>query len=145
MVFPYPEIILGPTECMSGGYTEFTHKELLLITLCYYSVVWLQLFKMSTVLVVACDDGIARCAKSTLSQQSLMELFIFGIHQAGKISGSRECPEEVCNWEGVTCNADGEVEMFFSVVQMGVWHRHTRPRVSPVQYEESQDDRKRPQ
>ena len=113
MVFPYPQTILGPTECMSGRYTEFTHKELLLITLCYYSVVCLQLFKMSTVLVVACDDGIGRCGKSTLSQQSLMELFIFGIHQAEKISGSRECPEEVCNWEGVTCNADGEVEMLF--------------------------------
>ncbi|KNH08103.1 leucine-rich repeat protein [Perkinsela sp. CCAP 1560/4] len=68
---------------------------------------------MSTVLVVACDDGIGRCGKSTLSQQSLMALFIFGIDQAEEISGSRECPEEVCNWERVTCNADGEVEMLF--------------------------------
>ena len=71
------------------------------------------------------DDGIGRFDRSTVSQQDLMELFIFGLNEPEKICGSREDPDDVCEWtgvkcyaddvcewEGVTCNADGEVEEF---------------------------------
>ena len=47
-----------------------------------------------------------------LSQQDLMELFIFGLNEPEKICGNRDDPEDVCEWDGVTCNADGEVEEF---------------------------------
>ncbi|KNH06422.1 hypothetical protein XU18_2718 [Perkinsela sp. CCAP 1560/4] len=47
-----------------------------------------------------------------LCQQDLMELFIFGLNEPGKICGSRADPAYVCGWEGVKCNADGEVEDF---------------------------------
>ena len=58
------------------------------------------------------DDGIGKCDRSTLSQQALMELFIFGLNESEKICGSRDDPDDLCKWEGVTCNADGEVEKF---------------------------------
>ena len=58
------------------------------------------------------DDGIGRFNRSTLSQQNLMELFIFGLNAPEKICGSRDDPDDVCEWKGVECNADGEVEEF---------------------------------
>ncbi|KNH04551.1 hypothetical protein XU18_4235 [Perkinsela sp. CCAP 1560/4] len=47
-----------------------------------------------------------------LSQQSLMELFIFGLNEPEKICCSREDPADACEWKGVKCNGDGEVEEF---------------------------------
>ena len=74
--------------------------------LCLHS----KLRKMFPTVFVACaDDGIGRF---DTSQQSLMELFIFGLHKAEDICGSRDDPAEVCTWKGVECNADGEVASF---------------------------------
>ena len=58
------------------------------------------------------DDGIGRFDRSMLSQQSLMELFIFGLNKPEKICGSQEDPDDVCEWKKVKCNGDGEVEEF---------------------------------
>ncbi|KNH00532.1 leucine-rich repeat (LRR) protein [Perkinsela sp. CCAP 1560/4] len=41
-----------------------------------------------------------------------MELFIFGLNEPEKICGSRDDPDDICKWEGVTCNAKAEVEKF---------------------------------
>ncbi|KNH06774.1 leucine-rich repeat protein [Perkinsela sp. CCAP 1560/4] len=62
---------------------------------------------------IACDDGIGRVDRLTLPQQTLMELFVFGLNEPEKICGSREDPDDVCEWKGVRCNADGEVEHFW--------------------------------
>ena len=68
---------------------------------------------MFHIVCIACaDDGIGRFDKSMLSQQTLMELFIFGLDAAEDICGSRDDPREVCTWKGIKCNADGEVEAF---------------------------------
>ena len=42
------------------------------------------------------DDGNGQFDPSTLSHQSLMELFIFGLNQPEKICGSQEDPDDVC-------------------------------------------------
>ena len=47
-----------------------------------------------------------------LSQQTLMELFIFGFDNVENICGSRDDPRDVCTWEGVKCNTEGEVVGF---------------------------------
>ena len=65
-----------------------------------------------TVYFACADDGIGRFDRSTASQQSLMELFIFGLNQPEKICGNRDDPDDVCEWKGVKCNAGGEVEDF---------------------------------
>ena len=41
-----------------------------------------------------------------------MELFIFGLNRPETICGSLEDPANVCEWNGVSCNAEGEVEQF---------------------------------
>ena len=46
------------------------------------------------------DDGIGRFDRSMLSQQSLMELFIFGLNKPEKICGNRDDPADVCEWKG---------------------------------------------
>ena len=70
----------------------------------------IQMF--TTVFLVCVDDSIGRFDKSMLSQQTLMELFIFGLDKVEDICGSRDDPREVCTWEGVECNSNGEVEGF---------------------------------
>ena len=68
---------------------------------------------MYTVVYFACaDDGIGKFDRYMLSQQDLMELLIFGLNEPEKICGSRDDPDDLCKWEGVTCNADREVEEF---------------------------------
>ena len=70
--------------------------------------------KMYAVVYFACaDDGIGKFDRSMLSQQELMELFIFGLNEPDKICGSRDNPDDVCYWKAVICNADGEVEHFW--------------------------------
>ena len=69
--------------------------------------------KVYSAVYFACvDDGIGKFDRSMLSQQDLMELFIFGLNKPEKICGSRADPADVCEWEGITCNDDGEVEKF---------------------------------
>ncbi|KNH05692.1 hypothetical protein XU18_3309 [Perkinsela sp. CCAP 1560/4] len=46
------------------------------------------------------DDGIGRFDRSMLSQQQLMELFIFGLNEPEKICGNRDDPEDVCERKG---------------------------------------------
>ena len=69
-----------------------------------------QMFQ--TVFLTCADDGIGKVDRSTLSQQALMELFIFGFDNVDDICGSRENPKEVCTWKAVKFNADGEVVSF---------------------------------
>ena len=69
--------------------------------------------KVYAVVNLACsDDGIGKFDRSMLSQQDLMELFIFGLNEPEKICGNRDDPDDVCAWKGVTCYPDGEVEEF---------------------------------
>ncbi|KNH09256.1 hypothetical protein XU18_0534 [Perkinsela sp. CCAP 1560/4] len=58
------------------------------------------------------DGSIGKVDRSTLSQQSLMELLIFGLDQAEEICGSRDDPAEVSTWKVVICNDEGEIEEF---------------------------------
>ena len=82
-----------------------------------YFFMYKMLSKVYSAFYFACvDDGIGRFDRSTASQQSLMELFLFGLNEPEKMCGSRDNPADVCEWEGVTCNADGEVEEFEWVV-----------------------------
>ncbi|KNH04513.1 hypothetical protein XU18_4283 [Perkinsela sp. CCAP 1560/4] len=79
-----------------------------------------MLSKMYAAVYFACaDDGVGRFDRSTASQQSLMELFIFELDKTEKICGSRDDPAGVCEWEGVKCNADGEVKKFEWVLKRG--------------------------
>ena len=75
--------------------------------------------QMFAAFFIACDDGIGRFDRSTLPQQTLMELFIFGLNDPEKICGSRDDPADVCEWEGVKCNVDGEVEKFYWIGERG--------------------------
>ena len=80
-----------------------------------------MLSKMYMVVYFACaDDGIGRFDRSMLSHQDLMELFIFGLAKPEKICRNREDPADVCEWKGVKCNGDGEVEEF----KWGCKHQH---------------------
>ncbi|KNH06432.1 Tyrosine-sulfated glycopeptide receptor 1 [Perkinsela sp. CCAP 1560/4] len=68
---------------------------------------------MFTAAFIECADNcIGRFDRSTLPQQTLMELFIFGLDEVNGICGNRDNLTEVCTWKGVTCNADWEVEIF---------------------------------
>ena len=71
-----------------------------------------SLVMLTTVFLVCSDDGMGRFDRETISQQSLIELFIIGFDTAEDICGSRDDPREVCAWEGIKCNADGEVKGF---------------------------------
>ncbi|KNH04637.1 Disease resistance protein [Perkinsela sp. CCAP 1560/4] len=66
----------------------------------------------TTVFLSCADDCIGRFDTSMLSQQTLMELFIFGFDNVENICGSRDDPRDVCTWEGVKCNTEGEVVGF---------------------------------
>ena len=69
---------------------------------------------MFTVACLAYNDGIGRADRSKLSQQTLMELFIFPLTDRENICGSCERPDEVCQWNGVMCDANEEVLEFRS-------------------------------
>ncbi|KNH08589.1 receptor protein kinase [Perkinsela sp. CCAP 1560/4] len=72
-----------------------------------------MLSKVYAAVFFACaDDGIGKFDRSMLCQQDLMELFIFGLNELEKICGSLDDPDDVCEWKGVKCNGDGEVEVF---------------------------------
>ena len=72
-----------------------------------------MLSKVYSAVFFACaDDGIGKFDRSMLSQQELMELFIFGLNKPGKVCGNRDELADVCEWKGITCNHDGEVEEF---------------------------------
>ncbi|KNH06310.1 hypothetical protein XU18_2815 [Perkinsela sp. CCAP 1560/4] len=66
----------------------------------------------ASVYCACADDRIGRFDGSMLSQQDLMELFIFGLNEPEKICGNRDDPADVCEWKGVTCNADKDIEKF---------------------------------
>ena len=88
---------------------------------------------------VAYDDGIGRVDRSTLPQQTLMELFIFGLNEPEEICRSRDDPADVCEWEGVNCNADGEVAEF-------EWNNeHQAGTLASMQYQNAADVLERPQ
>ena len=53
---------------------------------------------MLTALFIACDDKIGRVDLSTLLQQTLMGLFLFGLNKPWKICGTRVDPDELCDW-----------------------------------------------
>ncbi|KNH09302.1 hypothetical protein XU18_0580 [Perkinsela sp. CCAP 1560/4] len=73
-----------------------------------------MLSQMYAAVYFACaDDGIGKCDRSMLSQQDLMERFIFGLAEPEKICGNRDDPDDVCEWKRVKCNGDGEVEEFY--------------------------------
>ncbi|KNH07883.1 hypothetical protein XU18_1515 [Perkinsela sp. CCAP 1560/4] len=72
---------------------------------------------LAVVLFTASDDGVSKFDPSTLPLQTLMELFIFGFDEPEKLCGSRENPDELCQWQNVTCNADEEVNKFVCTCQ----------------------------
>ncbi|KNH00572.1 hypothetical protein XU18_5209 [Perkinsela sp. CCAP 1560/4] len=41
-----------------------------------------------------------------------MKRFIFGLEKPEHICGSRDSPDEVCEWKDVICNTTGEIENF---------------------------------
>ncbi|KNH08104.1 hypothetical protein XU18_1320 [Perkinsela sp. CCAP 1560/4] len=67
---------------------------------------------MFTIACLAYNDGIGRADRSKLWQQTLMELCIFPLTDRENICGSCECPDEVCQWNGVMCDANEEVVQF---------------------------------
>ncbi|KNH05366.1 hypothetical protein XU18_3606 [Perkinsela sp. CCAP 1560/4] len=72
-----------------------------------------MLSKLQAVVYFTCaDDGIGKFDRSMLSQQDSMDFFIFGLNEPEKICDSRDDPGDVCEWTGVICNGDGEVEEF---------------------------------
>ena len=76
-------------------------------------VLYTKRFEMLKTVFLACaDDAIGRFEGSMLLQQVLMEFFVFWLDTAEDISGSRYNPREVCTWQGVECNAVGEVVIF---------------------------------
>ena len=66
----------------------------------------------AAVFIVCSDDRFSRFDRSTLSQQNLMERFVFGLDKADEICDSRDYSVKVCHWEGVTCNTDKGVGRF---------------------------------
>ncbi|KNH07988.1 leucine-rich repeat protein [Perkinsela sp. CCAP 1560/4] len=68
---------------------------------------------MYAVLFALCDDRIGEVDRSKLTQQALMKCFISGLDKADDICGPCDIPVEVCEWKGVTCNADKKVEEFW--------------------------------
>ncbi|KNH03741.1 leucine-rich repeat protein [Perkinsela sp. CCAP 1560/4] len=68
---------------------------------------------MYAVVFFTCSDNdVGRVDRASLPQQALMELFIFGLNEPEEICGSRDNPDDVCEWQGVKCNGDREVEDF---------------------------------
>ena len=48
-----------------------------------------------------------------------MEFFIFRLDGAEGICGNWEDPDEVCEWKGITCNAERVVEEFWWSYKFG--------------------------
>mmetsp|Transcript_9578 Transcript_9578/g.14523 ORF Transcript_9578/g.14523 Transcript_9578/m.14523 type:complete len:232 (-) Transcript_9578:21-716(-) len=60
-------------------------------------------------LCLTADSALGKVNKSTLSQQTLMELFIEGISNKELICGSTEDPTRISTWNGLTLSAAFEV------------------------------------
>ncbi|KNH05784.1 leucine-rich repeat protein [Perkinsela sp. CCAP 1560/4] len=98
----------GPNG-VAGMAHRFDLQLLLNILHCDFDIP-IQAPKMFSEVCFACvDGGIGRFDRSTLSQQTLMELFLFGLENSDEICGNRDAPDEMCEWNGVTCS-NGEVE-----------------------------------
>uniref|UniRef100_A0A7S4KSB0 Leucine-rich repeat protein n=1 Tax=Paramoeba aestuarina TaxID=180227 RepID=A0A7S4KSB0_9EUKA len=64
---------------------------------------------LSLTFVSTADPSLGKIDKTTMSQQTLMELLIDGITNKAIICGSAEDPWNIANWEGISLNHSGEV------------------------------------
>ena len=62
-----------------------------------------------TILLLPADPSLGRVGKETFSQQTLMELFIAGMHNAQRICIDDDSPVEICDWTGVVLDSAGHV------------------------------------
>ena len=65
------------------------------------------------VVLLAVDPLLGKVDKSTLPQQTLMELFTEGIANREAIFWSNETPEDLSEWKGTFLNEKGEVTRVF--------------------------------
>ncbi|KNH07965.1 leucine-rich repeat protein [Perkinsela sp. CCAP 1560/4] len=58
------------------------------------------------------DAFLGRVDRESMPQQTLLELFIADIERAHEICYDLENPDDVCEWQGVSCDAEGNVTEF---------------------------------
>mmetsp|Transcript_33649 Transcript_33649/g.52606 ORF Transcript_33649/g.52606 Transcript_33649/m.52606 type:complete len:272 (-) Transcript_33649:79-894(-) len=69
----------------------------------------MALWRLSSVVVTIDPTPLGKVDKSTLSQQTLMELLIEGIENRELICGSKENPQDVVRWKGITQDCTGKI------------------------------------